>query len=81
MNPQLFQIVFDQVYGDKRGHAFLLHRDSVEPVSREHRASSVGGDDKLGMFCQFVQIFRIAVDVGIVKRRLDLIKETERGRF
>ena len=46
----------------------------VQTVCRRHRTAPVGDDDELEYFCQLMQILCKTRYVGIVERRLDLVK-------
>lgn len=68
------QFSLDQIDRNKGRNTLLLHRDAVQTVCRRHRTAPVGDDDELGIFCQLMQILRKTRYVGIVERRLDLVK-------
>ena len=68
------QFSLNQIDRNKGRNTLLLHRDAVQTVCRRHRTAPVGDDDELGIFCQLVQILRKTRYVGIVERRLDLVK-------
>ena len=67
-----------QIQAQNLRHAVLLHRDAVEDVGGLHRAAAVGDDNELGAVRHAAQILRIARDVYVVQRSLDLIEEAER---
>lgn len=67
-----------QIQAQNLRHAVLLHRDAVEDVGGLHRAAAVGDDNELGAVRHAAQILRIARDVYVVQRGLDLIEEAER---
>ena len=47
------QFMFYQIYRNKSGHTFFLHRNTIKTVCRIHRASSMGNYNKLCVFRQF----------------------------
>ena len=69
---------FAYVYGKYARNALFFHRDAVQSVRRLHRSAPVRYDDELRLVVT-VQILRVTDDIDVVKRRLDLVEQTERS--
>src|SRR5687767_5259852 len=71
-----FAVVADvfEADGDTLGDARLLHGDAVEGAGAGHRLFRVRDDDKLRPLEEFVEHGDEAFDVGLVKRRINLVE-------
>src|SRR6185295_4996207 len=60
--------------------ARLFHRDSVESARGFHRSLVVGNDKELRVAAHLYHLLREPSHVDLIKRRIDLVKYTERRR-
>src|SRR5580693_659211 len=63
---------------DDGGDAVAAHGDAVQGVAHLHRPALVGDDDELGTLPQLLEDKQQALQVGVVKGRLDLVQHVER---
>src|SRR4029434_7328629 len=68
-------------YADDFGNAGLLHGDSIENTAGFHGLAIVGDDDELRLCAHFADQTSEAAHVGLVKRRIDFVQDTEWTRL
>src|SRR5262245_22312889 len=73
----LSRVLSGQAAGDDPCGPVVAHRYPVEDVGGVHRAFLVGDDHELGAVGEPPDELQEAVDVGVVKRRLDLVEDVE----
>src|SRR6266581_3670297 len=71
-------LAFPQPLADDRGHAVPAHADAVQRVRDLHGPLLVRDDDQLGAFPQLLEDLQQPLQVRVVKRGLDLVKDVER---
>ena len=60
-------------------HAPLLHCHPVQHVRRRNGAFTVGDNDELRVREKFFELLYVALDVGVIQRRVQLVQHTERA--
>lgn len=70
-----------QIHWDHSTHARLDHGDAIDNICAGHGALVMGHDDKLALMAELLDDLVELVNIGIVKRGIHLIENTERSRL
>ena len=70
-----------EAHANRLRYTEFFHGHPIHHIGASHGAFGVGDDDELGAIDEAIENLDETVDIGLVERGVELVKDAERGGF